>query len=83
MGFASNKHDFAVVDDATYAGRKNKVFREKFSLAEGTDRLGWHNRGLGNAKWVIRGGEVGEGIDADFGGFTTQDYIPCDLTAQF
>lgn len=78
IGFTKTLHDFAVVTD--YVG--TKAYRDRFSLGE-DKKLAFYNKALGKARWVLRGGTGGDQIDADFGGFTTQDFIVVTLTAQF
>lgn len=79
LGFSATARDFAVYTGKCYG------YYEKFSL--GTDKqlnkVKFQNVALGKAKWVLRGVQGGEKVQADFGGFSTQDFIPADLTAVF
>lgn len=79
LGFSATARDFAV-----YTGQCCGYY-DKFSL--GTDKqlnkVKFQNAALGKAKWVLRGGEGGEKVQADFGSFSTQYSIPADLTAVF
>ena len=75
VGFTKTLRDFAIYDGkkgiySTWYVKDSKVmFRDP--------------KDLGFARWVLRGGEGGEKVQANFGGISTQDFIPADLTAVF